>query len=174
MLHVCPLSKLADTLHVAAPTHVLSLVSPGTEVVLPVEPKPAHHLVLEFNDIAEERDGLIAPQMEHVERLLAFAEQAQANGSLLVHCWAGVSRSTAAAYIITCAALPEADERALAQHLRKVSPVATPNPLLISLADTLLQRNGRMIQSIKEIGRGAETFEGNQFSLEPAALAELA
>jgi predicted protein tyrosine phosphatase len=173
MLHVCPLSKLEDTLTTASPSHVLSLVSPGTEVILPAEIKPAHHLVLEFNDIAEPREGLLAPNRAHVEQLLEFSCGAAREGCLLVHCWAGVSRSTAAAYIITCATMPDTDERALAQHLRKVSPVATPNPMLISLADTLLQRNGRMIQSIIELGRGAETFEGNQFSLDPAALVEL-
>ncbi|GHB21478.1 protein-tyrosine-phosphatase [Pseudovibrio japonicus] len=173
MLHVCPLSKLEDTLVSAGPSHVLSLVSPGTEVNLPVDPKPAHHLVLEFNDIAEERAGLLAPKPEHVERLLDFARPVARTGSLLVHCWAGVSRSTAAAYIIMCAALPEVGERKLAQHLRSVSPVASPNPLLVSLADTLLQRNGRMVQSIKDIGRGADTFEGNRFSLDPTALVEL-
>ncbi|KZK85227.1 hypothetical protein PsAD13_01763 [Pseudovibrio sp. Ad13] len=174
MLHVCPLSKLEDTLTSARPSHVLSLVSPGTEVILPSETKPAHHLVLEFNDIPEAREGLLAPNAMHIEQLLDFSRDAARNGSLLVHCWAGVSRSTAAAYIIACAIMPDTDERALAQHLRKVSPVATPNPLLISLADTLLQRNGRMIQSIIELGRGAETFEGNLFSLDPAALVELA
>ncbi len=174
MLHVCPLSRLEDTLSSASPSHVLSLVSPGTEVNLPAKTKPAHHLVLKFNDIAQARDGLLAPNRTHVERMLDFSRDVAHKGSLLVHCWAGVSRSTAAAYVIACSTLPNTDERALAQHLRKVSPVATPNPLLISLADTLLHRNGRMIQSINELGRGADTFEGNQFSLDPAALIELA
>ncbi len=170
MLFVCPLSKLEETLQSAAPGHVLSLVSPGTTVKLPAAYEPAHHLVLEFNDIAEAREGLITPSMVHVEQLLDFASHAARHGSLLVHCWAGVSRSTAAAYILTCALLPEVDESVLASHLRQVSPVATPNPLLISLADKCLQRKGRMVQAIKDIGRGAETFEGNTFSIDPATL----
>ncbi|KZL18827.1 hypothetical protein PsAD2_02343 [Pseudovibrio axinellae] len=174
MLHVCPLSRLEGTLNSAKPSHVLSLVSPGTDVPLVAKHQPTAHLILEFNDIAEEREGLIAPSVIHLEQLLGFSKDVAVHGSLLVHCWAGVSRSTAAAFIIACAAVPEVHEQTLGQHLRRISPVATPNPLLISLADTLLQRNGRMIQAIKEIGRGAETFEGNQFSIEPRALIELA
>ncbi|SDQ81505.1 dual specificity protein phosphatase family protein [Pseudovibrio sp. Tun.PSC04-5.I4] len=172
MLHVCPLSKLEGTLIRAQPSHVLSLVSPGTDVQLPGGFEAAHHLVLEFNDIAEERDDLIAPCLEHVTQILGFSQDVALGGALLVHCWAGVSRSTAAAYIIACAGAPVANEQDLALHLRAVSPVATPNPRLIALADTHLQRAGRMIQAIREIGRGAETFEGNPFSLDIGRLAQ--
>jgi predicted protein tyrosine phosphatase len=49
--------------------------------------------------------------------------------------------------------------------LRKQSPSATPNIRLIEIADEILGRNGRMGAAIKLIGRGAEAFEGEVFSL---------
>ena len=165
MLHVCPLSQLDATLKAYRPTHVLSLVSPGTVVALPDDYCPTHHLVLEFNDIPEERQGFLAPSCEHVLQILEFGRSVPSPAPLLVHCWAGVSRSTAAAYMIACDQLPTIHEAWLAAYLRDVSPVATPNPRLVALADSLLQRHERMTRAIAQIGRGAETFEGNCFTL---------
>ncbi|RUW95051.1 protein tyrosine phosphatase, partial [Mesorhizobium sp. M8A.F.Ca.ET.023.01.1.1] len=71
----------------------------------------------------------------------------------------------ASAYIITAALAPTRNELELAQTLRALSPSATPNPRLIAVADTLLERNGRMIEAIESIGRGADAFEGTPFAL---------
>jgi predicted protein tyrosine phosphatase len=84
---------------------------------------------------------------------------------MVVHCYAGVSRSTASAYIIATALSPKRDEMELAKTLRFLSPTATPNPRLIAVADMLLQRDGRMITAIEAIGRGADAFEGIPFEL---------
>jgi predicted protein tyrosine phosphatase len=84
---------------------------------------------------------------------------------LVIHCHAGISRPTASAYIIAAALAPKRDEIELAKTLRALSPSATPNPRLIAVADTLLDRNGRMIEAIQTIGRGADAFEGVPFAL---------
>ncbi len=84
---------------------------------------------------------------------------------MLIHCWAGVSRSTAAAYIIACQRAPGRSEAEIAQALRAAAPYATPNPLMISLADAALGRAGRMSAAIAQVGRGADTFEGALFEL---------
>ena len=60
---------------------------------------------------------------------------------------------------------PKRVEAELAQTLRALSPSATPNPRLIAVADALLERNGRMIEAIQSIGRGADAFEGTPFEL---------
>ncbi len=83
----------------------------------------------------------------------------------MVNCYAGISRSTASAYIIAAALSPQRDEEELAQTLRALSPSATPNPKLISVADDVLGRRGRMVEAIRAIGRGAEAFEGVPFAL---------
>jgi predicted protein tyrosine phosphatase len=86
---------------------------------------------------------------------------------MLIHCWAGISRSTASAYTALCMLRPNADEEELAHELRAASPSATPNRLIISYADTLLGRQGRMSRAIEKIGRGANAFEGTPFILKP-------
>ena len=80
--------------------------------------------------------------------------------TLLIHCFAGVSRSTAAAYVLACAQRGPGEEEALAAQLRTLCPEATPNPLMVSLADTILSRDGAMSRAIAGIGRGVEAFEG--------------
>ena len=85
---------------------------------------------------------------------------------LVLHCWAGISRSTAAAYIAACALAPDRDEAALALVLREASPSATPNARFIALADDILGRQGRMVDAIRAIGRGAEAMEGTPFMLQ--------
>jgi predicted protein tyrosine phosphatase len=96
-------------------------------------------------------------------RLLAFFRDWDRAAPMVVHCWAGISRSTAAAYIAACALGPERDEDEVADVLRSVAPSATPNARLVALADAALGRRGRMICAIDRIGRGADAFEGTPF-----------
>jgi predicted protein tyrosine phosphatase len=83
-----------------------------------------------------------------------------------VHCYAGVSRSTAAALITTCALDPTRDEQAVADLIRARSPTATPNLRLVAVADALLKRQGRMVAAAERIGRGADCYEGVPFRIE--------
>jgi predicted protein tyrosine phosphatase len=101
----------------------------------------------------------------HVRTLLEFAQGWERSRPLVENCYAGISRSTASAYIIAAALAPQRDEEELAQTLRALSPSATPNPRLIAVADEFLGRRGRMIAAIKAIGRGADAFEGVPFAL---------
>lgn len=158
---VSPLSKLEAQLDRHQPSHILSLSSSD----LPPMPTVAKRLALIFNDIAEPRDGLVMPDENHVHQLLAFGREWNRARPLLIHCYAGVSRSTASAYIVALALNPTLDEAALSQKLRQLSPSATPNIRLIELADRILKRHGRMVDAINAIGRGQDAFEGAVFSL---------
>ena len=165
-LLICPLSQVETARALHQPSHLLSLLSPSsTDGAWPVSNTTDAHLRLAFHDIARPRKGLIAPSPALVARLLAFAAGWDASRPMLVHCWAGVSRSTAAAFIIACQRAPARAEAEIAQALRSAAPYATPNPLLVSLADDALGREGRMSRAIAEIGRGADTFEGALFEL---------
>ncbi len=130
--------------------HVLSLIAPDAEAPVVARPKT----LLRFNDIAEEREGLVAPSAAMIQTILGLAD----TPTLLIHCFAGVSRSTAAAYILACA--KGGDEPVLAAQLRSLCPEATPNPLMVALADTILRRDGAMSRAIAGIGRGVDAFEG--------------
>ena len=147
------------------PSHLVTLASPGAEAAFDAE----YRLDLRFNDIAAPREGLVAPSLEHVEALLAFAQGWRGARPLLVHCWAGVSRSTAAAYVVACARTAPGREGEWAARLRDAAPTATPNPLIVAHADRLLDRGGAMVRAVHAIGRGAETDWGAPFELDLTA-----
>ena len=165
MIHVTPLSRLPETLAASKARRMIALQSIGATFERPAGIEPDDYLQLAMHDIAEEREGYVAPSREQVAAILAFAERVSADDPILIHCYAGISRSTAAAYAIAAALRPDISEEALARELRRLAPSATPNPRMIALADDLLGRQGRMIAAIRSIGRGAEAFEGTPFTL---------
>lgn len=165
MIHVCSLARIEETVARTGAGHMLSLLSVGTDVTRPASISRENHLHLVMHDIAVAQDGMTMPGEEHVRNLLDFARRWDRAKPMVVHCYAGISRSTASAYIIAAALAPKRDEAELAQTLRALSRSATPNPRLIAVADALLDRNGRMIEAIQAIGRGADAFEGTPFAL---------
>jgi predicted protein tyrosine phosphatase len=166
-LIVCPGSAVETLLASTRVDHVLTLVSPDTEI----RPRAAATTVLRFNDIAAPRDGLVAPSREVVQAVIDLGRDLPSEATLLVHCFAGVSRSPAAAYILACAASAPGQEALIARGLREASPKATPNALMVSLADGILERGGAMSAAIAAIGRGAEAYEGDviDWTLGPVA-----
>jgi predicted protein tyrosine phosphatase len=165
MIYVCPLSQVGETVNATGAARLISLLAAGTEMTRPETISQQDHLLLSMHDIAEARDGMTLPGEAHIQSLLDFAGKWDRSRPLVVNCYAGISRSTASAYIIAAALSPKRDEAELANTLRAVSPSATPNPRLIALADQILGRSGRMIEAIAAIGRGADAFEGAPFAL---------
>ena len=165
MIYVCSLSKLHETVAASGGRHVLSLLAGRAQVVRPETVDEADHLHLELHDIVEAQEGLTPPGEDHVRSLIDFGRRWDRATPLVIHCYAGISRSTASAFIIAAALAPERDEAELAWTLRRLSPSATPNPRMIAIADRLLGRDGRMIAVIAAIGRGEEAFEGTPFCL---------
>lgn len=165
---VCPLHDVEAIVRVRRPSHILSLISPSAEPTGFHQLGP-QHLELRFHDITEPRDGLIEPSPDHLRDILAFADAARDTGPLLIHCWAGVSRSTAAAFIVACQRSSEGHEQHLALRLRQIAPYATPNIRMVRIADSLLGRSGKMTQAILAIGRGSETAWGSAFEFQGKA-----
>lgn len=164
-LHVSPLSKLDATVAACGASHLVSLINVAARVERPAGIAESRHLFLGMSDISQPMDGHVLAGRDHVERLLAFVRAWDRAAPLVIHCWAGISRSTAAAYITACALAPGRDEGEAADALRLASPSATPNARLVALADATLGRGGRMIRAIERIGRGADAFEGKPFLL---------
>lgn len=165
MIHVCPLSRLAETVERTRAEHVLSVINAATPVTLPASVLADNHLFVGFNDILAPQEGLVHPAEEHVDAILGFVDRWPRRAPLVVHCYAGISRSTASAYIAACALSPTRDEAEIARELRAASRFATPNLLLVSLADAALGRKGRMTAAITAIGRGADAMENEPFEL---------
>ncbi len=145
--------------------HVVTLINVGTPVVRPPAIAEADHLFVGVSDITDALDGHVLPDEAHVRRLLDFVRAWDRARPLVIHCYAGISRSTAAAFIATCALRPDRDEAEIARELRLASPSATPNRRLVAVADAMLGRDGRMVAAIAAIGRGADAFEGEPFSV---------
>jgi predicted protein tyrosine phosphatase len=164
-LHVSSLARLNETVAAVGASHVVTLINAATIVERPPGIAPERHLFLGMSDIVATLDGHILPGEDHVARFLGFVEGWDQAAPLVIHCWAGISRSTAAAYIAACALNPRLDESELAAALRAASPSATPNARLVALADDRLGRAGRMARAIAAIGRGEDAFEGKPFML---------
>ncbi len=143
----------------------MTLVNAGTLFARPPVVEAANHLHVAIHDISEPAEGMVCPGEEHVSEYLGFMERWDRAAPIVVHCYAGISRSTAAAFSALCAARPDLDEELIALRLRERSPEATPNARIVALADEILGRSGRMVKAVEKIGRGAEAFEGTVFAL---------
>jgi predicted protein tyrosine phosphatase len=168
MIHVCSLSRLHATVEQTGARHVITLLGIDDRVERPPSILEANHLFLRMHDISEPLEGYVAPDVAHVEDLVGFVRGWDRAAPLVVHCWAGISRSTAAAFVSVCALNPDRDERDIAWAIRRASPTATPNIRIVTFADTMLDRNGRMVAAVEAIGRGSLAEEGVPFRLDLA------
>jgi predicted protein tyrosine phosphatase len=114
-IYVCPLSRLSETVAKSGARHVLTLINRDTPVERPSAVAPADHLFVGIHDICAPEDGLICPAEEHVSEVLAFVGRWDRQAPIVVHCYAGISRSTASAYSAYCALRPDLDEAEVAR-----------------------------------------------------------
>ncbi|HWA90910.1 MAG TPA: hypothetical protein VG889_12795 [Rhizomicrobium sp.] len=159
LILITPLSAVPGSLKSHAPSRLISLLSEQYMIDTPEGFPAEHHLRLSMHDIADPQ-GDQAPAALHVERLIAFGRDWDARAPMLVHCWAGVSRSTAAAYTVLCDRLGPGAERDIAQMLRARAPHAQPNKLIVRLADDALGRGGAMVRAVDTMGTGTLVTEG--------------
>ena len=152
-LTICGLTELASFQGVNV-THVLSILDPGYP-----DPEdfagygPHKRLTLRFDDIIDPAPGMMLPERCHIEELLQFGEGLAADGDplghLLVHCHAGISRSTASMATLIAEARPGADEDWIFAYIREIRPQAWPNSRMIGMADELLGRSGRLTAALR-------------------------
>ena len=166
MIHVCSLAALPETVRLTGASHVLTIMANVDQVLRPETILPENHLRVSVDDITEELDGFVAPCADHITQVLGFVRGWDRAAPLVVHCYAGISRSTASAFAAACALNPHRDELAIAQAIRAASPIASPNRLIVSLADKALGREGRMVRALEAIGPGAMTVEGRPFRID--------
>ena len=166
MIHVCSLAALADTVKATGASHVLTVMANVAQVQRPESVLEANHLRVQMDDITEQMDGFLAPSDTHVEQVLNFVRGWDRNAPLVVHCYAGISRSTASAFAAACMLNPHRDEISIARQIRAASPIASPNRLIVSLADRALGRDGRMLRALDEMGPGSMLVEGRPFRVD--------
>jgi predicted protein tyrosine phosphatase len=166
MIHVCSLARLHPTVHETGARHVVTLLKDIDLVQRPPGVTVDNHLILGMDDISEPAEGYICPGDEHLTRLIAFVRGWDRAMPLVMHCYAGISRSTAGAFVSACALNPQRDELAIARALRSASITATPNLRIVTIADRILGRQGRMVAAIETIGPGNLASEAQPFRLD--------
>ena len=159
VIYVCSLFDMPGCVAAARPSHLVSLLPPeelpGTPPGIPSD----QHLRLGLDDISEPAPGLVLPHANHVDELVEFVAGWTAERPLVVHCFAGISRSMAAALIVLAMA-HEGREAAAAQWLRRHAPHAQPNRRMVALADRALDRDGRLIAAREAMGTAALVLSG--------------
>lgn len=153
-LTICGLDEL-ESHRAGRATHVLSILDPGhPEPAAFAAYDPHHRLTLRFHDIIGPWPGWEAPERAHVEQLLAFGAELDAAGAglrhLLVHCHAGISRSTAALATLLARHTELGDEPAIFARIREIRPIAWPNSRMIGFADDILERGGRLSAALRD------------------------
>ena len=164
-IYVCPKSQVPDAARRLKPSHLITLLDPSDDMPTPDEVPGHRHLKLGVHDIDRARPDFIAPDLIHVRELIAFAKQWDRQHPMLIHCWAGISRSTASAFTIACMLNEPGREHDIARLLRARAAHAQPNQRIVSVADALLGRDGNMVDAIDAMGAGRVVFEGELFSL---------
>jgi predicted protein tyrosine phosphatase len=156
---VCPLSRAPQLAREHKASHVVSLLDPQSP--FPALAAQGHeHLCIAIHDIEVEAVGLDACCDKRMRAILDFVGRwKREDAPILIHCYAGISRSTATAFITACAHNAGAHEEEIALALRTASSTASPNRRLIALADAELGRGGRMSRAIDAIGRGGNWYE---------------
>jgi predicted protein tyrosine phosphatase len=157
LLTVCGLEEL-ETHRERRVTDVLSLLDPGTPEPSAFDAYNEHHRVtLRFHDILEPQLGMIPPEPTDVAAILKFGKELEAQETysgerhLLIHCHMGISRSTAAMAMLLAQAHPDEDEDAIAERLTTIRPKAWPNTRMMSFADEMLSRGGRLTQAARKM-----------------------
>lgn len=118
MIHVCSLAALHPTVATTEASHVLSVMANVGQVQRPATVLEANHLRIEMDDITEVMDGFNAPNLDHISQVLDFVRSWDRSAPLVVHCYAGISRSTASAFAAACALNPHRDEVTIARQIQ--------------------------------------------------------
>lgn len=162
---ICPLIELDKVVATHQPSHLITLITAGTDVPRPQGIPAENHLYLNFNDIDAPRPGLVPMGQSQMETLITFFKNWDQKAPMVIHCFAGVSRSTAASMIGLATLDPSRPAQEIAAELRFRSPSATPNKRMLGLADDVLQRDTSLLEAGEAIGRGAHCFQGNVFAM---------
>ena len=152
---ICGLSELRQH-RKARVTHVLSILDPEFPTPTAFADYGAHKkLELRFDDIIHEQEKLRAPQIEHVEALLAFGAglETEPDAHLLVHCHMGISRSTASTTLLVAQAAPAMAPEDIFAELLKIRPQIWPNLRIIEMGDKILGRDGALIAALRNLYR---------------------
>ena len=150
-LWICRADDLPTVAVELRPHRILSISSPGFRPSTPSGVVPGRHFHLNFDDIVEPVAGYVEPSEAHVRSIIDLGAWLPDAERILVHCHAGISRSSAAALILLATRNP-GHERDIASLLRAEGPWFVPNRLMIEIADRLLGRGAVLSTALTSMG----------------------
>ena len=148
-IHICSLEAVKE-MDTSIYDGIITIEDSNIENPFRVRTAETQQLVLRFDDISTQIDDLIVPQDIHIERALKFAQLID-DGSLLIHCHAGISRSSAIALAIIADKLGVGNEEEAVKTLEFINPNCRPNRLLVKMTDEILERNGKLYNKVFEV-----------------------
>ncbi len=125
-IHVCSLALIGETVEETGARSLVTLLNPGRASSGRSRSRPSATSISPSPTSSRTRRAMSCPADSHVRELLEFVGGWDRAAPLLIHCFAGVSRSTAAAFISACALAPRRDEGEIALALRAASALARP------------------------------------------------
>lgn len=149
-IYVSNLADLESHARAVRPERLISIIQPEFQPPTPTAVSGQRHLRVPVHDIAEPVPGSILPERHHVEVIVRFLDDWRAGDPLMVHCLAGVSRSSATALLAHF--LISGDPFVSARALREAAPHAWPNRRIVALADTVLECRGRLREAVDAMG----------------------
>ena len=155
---------LEESLELYKPAYLVSLMENADSVSTPTYINTNNHLRLSFHDVEWEIPG-ISPSIADIEKIIELALRWKGGHEpIIVHCVAGVSRSSAAGLIIASVRQPN-NEAKLAWQLKQRAPYCHPNRLMIELADRALSLGGKLIDAVAYMGEPNEKVRPQPFVL---------
>ncbi|WP_306253456.1 tyrosine phosphatase family protein [Parvularcula sp. IMCC14364] len=127
-----------------SPARIVSLLGPDTPFPDVEGYGPDIHHRVCLDDDRKPIEGRLTPNEAHVSGAIDFLKDWNPDDAMLVHCWAGISRSSATAFIAAFLHNPDIDESLILDDIREASPTAFPNTRIVAIADDLMGRSGRM------------------------------
>ncbi len=134
------------------PGHVVSILDPGHPTPRPLRRAHGGRVTrMAFHDAVRPIRGKALPSAVHVRRLVRLGRRLATARCrhVHVHCFQGVSRSTAAALIVMAAGSGSADAEGLLEELDRIRPKNWPNSRMVALADRQLGYRGRLKSALQ-------------------------
>ena len=147
-VHVCSLYQVRE-LDVSTYDGIITIEDTTIREPFRVQTDEPKQLILQFDDINKPMDDYVVPQMSHIKRALEFADKIE-DGSLLIHCRAGISRSSAIALAVIAKRLGSGKEEAAVNTLEHINPNCRPNKSIVEMTDELLERDGKLYKEVNE------------------------
>ena len=148
-VHVCSLHQVRE-IDVSTYDGIITIEDTTIREPFRVQTDEPKQLILRFDDINEPIDDYVIPQMSHIKRALDFADKIE-DGSLLVHCHAGISRSSAIALAVIAKRLGSGKEEEAIKTLEDINPNCRPNNSMVEMTDELLERDGKLYDKVFEV-----------------------